>query len=71
MSRILPVAPGSELSKSMGQLIRRKKNCTNDHMRTQFLQKQKYRIFRVSNDEVMNGMDEVLILIREEIGRES
>jgi very-short-patch-repair endonuclease len=42
-----------------------------DHARTLFLKEQNYRIFRVTNDEVMIGMDEVLTLIRDELGRES
>ena len=41
-----------------------------DHIRTQFLRMQNYRVFRISNDEVLHGMDEVLTLIRDELKRE-
>lgn len=41
-----------------------------DLLRTEFLQGQNYRVFRVTNDEVMNGMDEVLTVIRGELKRE-
>ena len=36
-----------------------------DAARTRFLQSQGYRVVRFSNEEVLNGMDEVLTLIRE------
>ena len=36
-----------------------------DQIRTDYMQQQGYRVLRISNDEVMNGMDEVLTLIRE------
>ena len=36
----------------------------HDQKRTAFLQQQGYRMLRISNDEVLNGMDEVLTLIR-------
>ena len=36
----------------------------HDQKRTAFLQQQGYRVLRISNDEVLNGLDEVLILIR-------
>jgi|GEM_PF-2139247 len=39
----------------------------HDRDRTQFLLDQNYRLFRISNDEVLNGMDEVLTLIRDEL----
>ncbi len=42
-----------------------------DHSRTEFLENQNYRIFRITNDEALNGMDEVLTLIREELKRKS
>jgi very-short-patch-repair endonuclease len=35
-----------------------------DAARTAFLESQGYRVLRVTNDEVLNGMDEVLTLIR-------
>ena len=37
----------------------------HDRLRTAFMEKQGYRILRISNDESMNGMDEVLTLIRQ------
>ena len=37
----------------------------HDHKRTAFLNQQGYRVFRISNDEALNGMDEVLTLIRQ------
>ena len=36
-----------------------------DATRTAFLQSQGYRVLRITNDEVLNGMDEVLTLIGE------
>jgi len=41
-----------------------------DFLRTQFLRTQNYRVFRVSNNEVMNGLDEVLTLIQDVLKRE-
>ena len=35
----------------------------HDRRRTAFLGEQGYRVFRISNDEVLNAMDEVLTLI--------
>jgi very-short-patch-repair endonuclease len=37
----------------------------HDKVRTAFMYKQGYRVLRISNDEVMNGLDEVLTVIRE------
>jgi len=37
----------------------------SDEMRTAFMQQQGYRVLRISNDEVIAGMDEVLTVIRE------
>ena len=37
----------------------------HDQRRTAFLNQQCYRVLRISNDEVLNGMDEVLTVIRE------
>jgi len=48
-----------------------KNELDHDENRSQFLRAQNYRVFRISNDEVLNGMDEVLTLIRDELGRES
>ena len=36
-----------------------------DRRRTEFLQEHGYRVLRLSNDEVINGMDEVLTVIIE------
>ena len=36
----------------------------HDHTRAAFLHQQGYRVLRISNDEVMNGIYEVLTLIR-------
>ena len=40
-----------------------------DAFRTAFLETQGYRVLRLTNDEVLNGMDEVLVLIREALRR--
>ena len=37
----------------------------HDQTRTAFLQQKGYRVLRISNDEVLNGLDEVLTLIRD------
>ena len=37
----------------------------HDRRRSELLSKLGYRVIRISNDEVMNGMEEVLVLIRE------
>ena len=37
----------------------------HDRQRTAFLNQQGYRVQRISNDEVLNGTDEVLTLIRQ------
>lgn len=37
----------------------------HDRIRTDFMQQQGYRVLLISNDEVLNGMDEVLTLIRQ------
>jgi very-short-patch-repair endonuclease len=41
-----------------------------DEARTKFLQQQDYRVLRVGNEEVVHGMDEVLMLIREAMNRD-
>jgi very-short-patch-repair endonuclease len=41
----------------------------HDAHRSAFLERLGYTILRISNDEVMNGMNEVLVLIAEAIGR--
>ncbi len=41
----------------------------HDRKRSAFLRAQGYRVMRISNDEVLNGMDEVLTLIRDEFRR--
>ena len=41
-----------------------------DDRRTGLFNKLGYRVFRISNDEVLNGMDEVLTLIRNWLQRE-
>ena len=41
----------------------------SDHQRTIHLNDLGYLVFRVQNDEVLNGMDEVLTLIRDAIAR--
>lgn len=40
-----------------------------DATRTAFLERHGYRVFRISNDEVLNGMDEVLTLICKALDR--
>ena len=40
------------------------KELQRDATRTAFLKSQGYRVIRITNDEVINGMDEVLTLIR-------
>ena len=40
-----------------------------DRIRTQYLEAQGYRIHRFQNDEIVNGLDEVLSLIRNALAR--
>ena len=42
---------------------------TRDAARTRFLESKGYRIIRFHNDEIIHGMDEVLILIGEALSR--
>ncbi len=42
----------------------------HDGRRTAFLRRLGYRVIRISNDEALNGMDEVLVLIRDRLKRE-
>jgi very-short-patch-repair endonuclease len=41
-----------------------------DERRTDFLRKLGYRVIRITNDEALNGMDEVLVLISDRLKRE-
>ena len=40
-----------------------------DEARVRLLQPEGYRVFRISNDEVLNAMDQLLTLIAEAMGR--
>ena len=42
----------------------------HDERRTALLRKLGYRVIRITNDEALNGMDEVLVLIRDRLKRE-
>ncbi len=41
----------------------------HDRVRSQFLETQGYRVLRFHNDEILNGMDEVLTIIRSALAR--
>jgi very-short-patch-repair endonuclease len=41
----------------------------HDERRTALLRKLGYRVIRITNDEALNGMDEVLVLIRDGLKR--
>ena len=42
----------------------------HDGRRTALLRRLGYRVIRIANDEALNGMDEVLVLIRDGLKRE-